>query len=117
MQFPLHEDAIAIASGNRREYGFGCGGILFCCVFGRTAVRWDFGRTAVRPYGVFHCMICTGVLRFALYQRFADMQSLLDKKGGFSILEQNIRFVSTYHLYYMKSSEESCKKSSSMAIA
>ena len=62
MQFPLHEDAIAIASGNRREYGFGCGGILFCCVFGRTAVRWDFGRTAVRPY--FLSGLCWSLLQF-----------------------------------------------------
>lgn len=71
MQFPLHEDAIAIASGNRREYGFGCGGILFCCVFGRTVVRWDFGRTAVRwvcgrtavrPY--FLSGLCWSLLQF-----------------------------------------------------
>ncbi len=48
MQFPLHEDAIAIASGNGREYGCGCGGVMFYWDFGRTAVRWVCGRTAVR---------------------------------------------------------------------
>lgn len=62
MQFPLHEDAIAIASGNGREYGCGCGGVMFYWDFGRTAVRWVCGRTAVRPY--FLSGLCWSLLQF-----------------------------------------------------